>query len=596
MVDLLRYLTDRGVLSEADGLWRVVGELPDLSRELPESVRGMVQRKLDRLDAADRQLLAAAAVQGYEFEMLVVADALARDAADVEQRLHHLDRLHGLVRMLRAHELPDRSLSIRYAFVHALYQQALYHELLPTRQASLSLALAQAIERRYSGSASAVAAELACLYEVGRDWLAAARQLWLASLNAARVFAHGEAVTLARRALMLLESLPASPKRTALEIDVQTTLGLQLQVTRGYATPAAKQAYLAARRLCLQCSQEPTFPVLWGLWLYHKVRSELDKARSLAEELSASAQRLNAPDLALQAYQARAMTAFCRGEQHEALRHVEQAAALYDPAQHETHAFQFGQDPGVICKAFGAVVLWLLGYPDAAATQSDAALRMSEDLSPSSRAVAYHFAAMVHQLRRDPPRVRQAAEACDSIAAEHGLSFWLAGSAIFRGWALAASGETGGVEIMRRGISDWQATGSVTYRTYYLGILAETLHQHGEQQEAIKLLEESIQLADETGEGLYAAELHRLRGEIFRAIGGLDKAQSDFARALSLARQRDVRSLELRATASLAQLYKGQGRGKEAELLLAPMYEWFTEGHTSHDLITTKSLLEAVKL
>jgi predicted ATPase/predicted Ser/Thr protein kinase len=600
MADLLRYLTQRGVLAKFNGQWRVAGELPNLTRELPESVRGMIQRKLDRLDDSDRQLLSAAAVMGHEFEMLVVADALKRDPGDVEERLHMLHRVHGLVRMLRAHELPDHSLSIRYAFVHALYQQALYLELLPTRQSALSLALARALEMRHGAAASAVAAELACLYEVGRDFFQAARQLCLASLNAARVFAHADSIALARRSSKLLDSLPLTPERTALEIELYTTLGMQLQMTGGYATPAAQQAYSRARKLCLQTADGQTFPVLWGLWLYHKVRSELPKAQTLAEELATVAQRKADPDLALQAHQGLAMTAFCRGDQPAALRHVEQAATLYDPERHQTHAFQFGQDPGVTGKAFGAVVLWLLGYPDAASGQSDEAIQMSRNCSPSSRALALHFASMVHQMRRDPERTRQAAEACAAIANEHGLSFWQASSAIYRGWAQSAQGEVeSGIAAMRQGLLDWQATGSVTYRTYYLGILAETLGQHGSASECLGLLDEAILLAEQTGEGLYLAELHRLHGEaLLRAAGNSSTAEQrveeDFRLAWETARQQEVRSLELRAATSLARFHVRQGQSDNARQLLAKTYGWFTEALQTPDLRAAFDVLNSL--
>src|SRR4029077_15431245 len=97
-----------------------------------------------------------------------------------------------------------------------------------------------------------------------------------------------------------------------------------------------------------------------------KVRSELVRARELAEELQALARRLNAPSLALQSQQALAMTAFCRGEPSATVSHMEQAIPLYDQVRHRSHSALFGQDPGVACRAFGAVALWLIGHPDEA--------------------------------------------------------------------------------------------------------------------------------------------------------------------------------------------------------------------------------------
>src|SRR5262249_27137967 len=166
--------------------------------------------------------------------------------AAVEERLQVLDRVHNLVRLVREHELPDRTLNLRCAFVHVLYQQALFADLRPSRRAALGAALARTLEAHH-GAAPAVAAELAWLYEVGRDFARSARQLLQAARNAGCVFAHREAVELARRGLRLLESLPATEERSSLELSLLTTLGLQLQVTEGYAAPAAGEAYRRRR-------------------------------------------------------------------------------------------------------------------------------------------------------------------------------------------------------------------------------------------------------------------------------------------------------------------------------------------------------------
>src|SRR5262249_34253791 len=155
-----------------------------------------------------------------------------------------------------------------------------------------------------------------------------------------------------------------------------------------------------------------------------------------------------------------------RGEPAGALPHVEQAAALlYDPRRHHTHSFLFGQDPGIICKAFGAVVLWLLGYADQAERQSEDAVQASWELSPSSQTVALHFAAMLHQLRGEGLRAGVCADASSAVAAEHGFSFWRAGAAVLSGWSRA---QEEGLGRFRQGLRDWVATGSLTYQTYYL--------------------------------------------------------------------------------------------------------------------------------
>jgi predicted Ser/Thr protein kinase len=208
MVDLLRYLRDRGVIVQDHDRWALVRALPDLQRELPDSIRAMIQRKLDQLNTADRHLLMAASVQCPEFDSAVVAHLLDREAADVEERLEVLECVHGLVRLVREHTFPDGVVTVRYGFVHVLYQNALYAALPPTRKAAWSAAAARTLLGHYGEKSATLAAELAELFEVGRDSERAADYYRMAAENAARIFAHHEAIHLARRGLAVLQSMP----------------------------------------------------------------------------------------------------------------------------------------------------------------------------------------------------------------------------------------------------------------------------------------------------------------------------------------------------------------------------------------------------
>jgi predicted ATPase len=596
LADLLRYLRDRGAIAEGPDGWALAQAPPDWERDLPESVRSLIRRKLARLEEADRRLLTVAAVQGTEFDSAAAAEVLGLDAADAEERLAVLDRVHGLVGLVREQEFPDGTLTLRYRFVHVLYQNALYQGLQPTRRAAWSAALAQALLRHHGEQSHAVAGELGCLFEAARDHAPAARHFLVAAQNAARVFAHREGVALARRGLRLLQGLPDTPERAAQELPLQMTLGLQLQVTNGFAAPQAKQAYTRARELCRQAREEPPlFSVLWGLWLFHKVRSELPRAREMAGELFALAERLRDPALVLQAHQALAMTALCLGEPAATREHMERVAALYDPQRHRAHTSLFGQDPGVAAQAFGAVALWLLGYPDQAVQVSREAVRLSDELAqPSSQALALHFAAMLRQCLRAGEEACHLAERATALAAEQGFSFWHAGGTVLRGWALAACGAAAeGTDLLRQGLAAWQATGSATYQTYYLALLAEVLGRQGQVEGAREVVDEALAAVGRTSEGLFEAELHRLKGEFLLrgAAPAADGAEACFRQALAAARRQSAKSLELRAVMSLARLLRGQGRAAEGREALAEVYDWFTEGQGTADLREARALL-----
>jgi tetratricopeptide (TPR) repeat protein len=212
MVDLLRYLRDGGVIAQEHGGWSLAQAVPEVERELPESVRSLIQRKIDQAGEADRRLLAAASVQGNEFDAAVVARALALDAAEAEERLQALDGVHALVRRVGEKEFPDGTLTLRYRFVHVLYQNTLYEGLTPARKASWSAAVAQALLGYYGEQSGTVAAELALLFEPARDFARASDYFLVASRNAARVHANQEAVALARRAVASAEKLPGKDR------------------------------------------------------------------------------------------------------------------------------------------------------------------------------------------------------------------------------------------------------------------------------------------------------------------------------------------------------------------------------------------------
>ena len=216
MVDLVRYLKDGGVIAEVEHRWRLARSLPEIERELPESVRSMIERKIDQLDEPARRLAAAAAVQGHEFDSAIAAKALAMAPTEVEERLETLDRLHGLVRLIGERELPDSTLTLRYQFVHVLYQNALEGSLTATRKASLSGAIAQAMAGFYGEQSAEVASELGLLFHAARDFVRASDHFLQAARNAARVYAYPESIALLQRVMADAEKLKGPDRHSRL--------------------------------------------------------------------------------------------------------------------------------------------------------------------------------------------------------------------------------------------------------------------------------------------------------------------------------------------------------------------------------------------
>jgi predicted ATPase len=600
LVDLLRYLCDRGAIVAAGGRWALAQGVPDLQRELPESVRSLIRRKLERLTEADRRLLAAASVQGNEFDAAVVAAVLDLDAAEVEERLADLDRVHALVRLLREHDLPDRTHTPRYSFVHVLYQNALYAALTPARKAAWSAAAARALLGHYGEKSPTVATELALLFEAARDPARAAAHFLHAAEHAVRVHASREAVVLARRGLALLQTLPDAPVRARQERALLLALGVSLVATQGFASPDVEQTYARARALCERMEDLSTLcPVHYGLWNLYLVRCELARCKELATQIFSLAQGQPDPVFLLVAHNVLQQPLFHLGELAEARRHQEQGLALYDRHQHQTLTAVYGEDPGVGCLAYGAATLWHLGYPEQALRSVQAARRLAEELSnPFNVAQALYYGAFTHLCRREVRRVEELAEALTELCHEQGFALMLAGGMILHGWSLAGQGRTDeGIRQMRQGLADWQATGALSHRPYHLALLAEALARNGQARDGLTALAEALALCMASGERFLEAELHRLRGELLLAgaeavPSAWGAADACFRQALDVARAQQAKSLELRAAMSLGRLYRQQGRHAEARPRLAETYGWFTEGFELPDLQEAKALLE----
>jgi predicted ATPase len=597
MVDLLRYLRDRGVIVQDHGRWALVRALPDLQRELPESVRSMIQRKTDQLSEADRRLLMAASVQGMEFDSAVVARLLGREAADVEERLDVLERVHALLRFVREQEFPDRTLTLRYAFVHGLYQNALYALLRPSRRASWSAAAAQALLAHYGKKSTTVAAELALLFEAAHDLARAADYFLYAAENAVRLSAHQEAIALARRGLALLARLPQTPARARQELTLLIALGVSLVATQGFASPEVEQTYVRARELCRREEDIPSlFPVLYGLWNLYLVRCELERCKELAAQMFSLSQGQSDPVFLLVAHNVVQQPRFHRGEFASARGHQEQGSALYDAHRPRTLTAVYGEDPGVGCLVYGAVSLWHLGYPDQALRSIEAARRLADELSyPFNVAQTLYYGALTHLCRREAGRAQELAGALMELCREQGFALLLAGGMILHGCTLAEGGQTElGIGQMRQGLDAWKATGALSHRPYQLALLAEAQGRAGRPKEGLAALDEALAISTATGERFWEAELYRLQGDLAltRADPEPAAAEVSFRQALEVARRQQAKSLELRALVGLSRLCQRQGRAGEVRPLLAQTCGWFTEGFETRDLREAKALLE----
>jgi predicted ATPase/DNA-binding winged helix-turn-helix (wHTH) protein len=620
MVKMAEHLAAQGWITRQDDRWLLRVDLAEIDPGVPESLRDLIEQQLERLDAGDRRLLEVAGVAGKSFSAATLAAALNQDIETVEERCESLARRKQFIRRQGASPWPDGTFAAQYAFLHTLYYQAIYERVTPTRRAKLHRVVGERMEHAYGDRSAEAAAELAYHFQHGPDKTKALRYLQQAGENALHRHAYAEAIRLLGKAIAVLDTLPETRERNLQELALQARLVTALAATRGYAATRVAAAHARVRALCLalnccaackdghctatRCLMTDALQpvaVQWGVWVFHLTRAEYARAREIAEEMQALGQRDRDEDFLIAAHSALAVSLCFLGELAAARMHAEQCCALYDPDRHSYLTALTGYDQGVLCRTYLAQILWLSGYPDLALARMRQAFTLAEiSLHPGSIALTRYHTAVIHQFRREANLVQSPAEKTMAIAAEHDFSTLLSLGTILHGWASARLGhEAEGVRQMREGLASFARTEARFYRPWNLALLGDTYAQAGDYPAALDVLDEALKLAESTGERMFEAELHRLKGEWLLRRGGVDavaEAEGCFRRSLAMAQGQGAKSWELRAATSMARLWRDQGRYQEARELLSSVHDWFGEGLDTPDLRDAKESLSGLAL
>jgi adenylate cyclase len=205
------------------------------------------------------------------------------------------------------------------------------------------------------------------------------------------------------------------------------------------------------------------------------------------------------------------------------------------------------------------------------------------------------MAAFFSQLRRDVLAVHEHAEAAIALATEQGFPLWVAWGTILRGWVQAMQGQgEESVAQVCQGITAYRATGAALLVPYYYTLLGDISAHLGRTAEGLQALVEAHTLMEQHEERWWEAEVYHLRGILLQRQPGTPQEETEtwLQRALDVARRQQAKSLELRAAMSLARLWQRQGKRAQARVLLAEVYDWFTEGFDTADLQEAQALLE----
>jgi class 3 adenylate cyclase/predicted ATPase len=560
--------------------------LPPLA--IPATLHDSLMARLDRL-APVKEVAQIGATIGREFAHPLLAAVAPLGERDLQEALQQLIDAELVFR----HGLPPEA---TYSFKHALVQEAAYGSLLRSRRQQLHARIATVLEQQHAE----VEPELLAHHYTHAGFAARAVDCWQeAGQRAAARSAMTEAAAHLSRGLEVLATMPETAARRSKELDLQTALGRALIAAKGYAADETGRAFARARTLAAEVEDGPQlFPVLFGQILFRLLRGELDVAREVAQEMLGLAERQQDPASLVVAHRALGTNLFWLGEPVRARMHIDQALALFDPAQHGRLAERYTFHPRVVGLDFKALILLVLGHPDEARAVSRQAVDEARAASHLvTLAVVLQHACILHQTCGELPAMQQAADELLAIATEQGFPFWIAHGRFLRDWARLEQGHDGHDPTpLHADLDAILELGTALIVPYYHALVGQTLARHGEPAQAAAKLEEALDLVARTGERWFEPELHRLRGELHCSPAQRDardptSAQACFDRAIQIARSQEARLWELRASLSLARLWREQDRLADARALLEPIHGWFSEGSELRELIDAKALL-----
>ena len=586
--EMVQSLFEQGVLAR-NGTVKIVKSMIQI--RLSATVHDVLASRIDRLPPNEKDLLQTLAVIGAEFPVTLAAALTGLSRDHLSPMLTNLQLAEFIY---ERPTLPDEA----YQFKHAVTHDVAYNSVLIERRKLLHERAGAAIETLYGERLDDHLGAIAHHYGQSSNAKKAIHYLRLAGAQAAQRSAMRESVAYFRKALDLLNSLPETLERQRKELDILLMLGPATMTLAGYG--AGQELYRRARELCGELGDNiKLFPVLWGLWMSHASRGELQEARSLAVELLSVAEGLDNDTFKLEAHHANWNTLILLGELRGCLLHTERGAAFYDLRAHADLASMYGgHDPGICGRNHAAQALWLLGYPHRAAKSAREAVALAQELAhPNSLAQAWVRAAMNDQVCRDRAATAKRAEVAIAVSIEHGFAQWVAMGTILHGWAEKENDPATrerDLAKMREALADWRAPGTRFFLPYFLAVVAEVCCELGSMGEAVELVTEALDLVDRTGECWYEAELHRLSGDLalLRESTSASAAERSFRIAIEIARKQEAKSLELRATISLARLLARKGMRDDARAMLAEIYGWFSEGFDTADLKDAKALLD----
>jgi predicted ATPase/class 3 adenylate cyclase len=398
--------------------------------------------------------------------------------------------------------------------------------------------------------------------------------------------------------LNVLSSSPSTPERATQEVTLRISLARALMAIKGY-TPEVEQAHTRALELLEGRELPQLFPVLRSLASFYNFRAEHDKGAQVGREILRLAEQQNDASMLIDGHLVLGSNLAFLNDLHAGLEHLDKAIAYFGSEPSRSRPFRLGNNSGVACFTTSAFILWMLGYPDRALQRANDAVALATELEhPFTLAYGLFHAGFLHLWRREPELVRDRAVGVLQVVEDHDFQIWRALGMCLLGAANTGMGQgKEGLAQIRQGIDLYQGLKTPpVFWPLLLFVQAGAHAQAGRAEEGLALIDEALEVAGRGSGMTLLPEFHLLKGDLLLALPQVNGASPEpwFQRAFDVAQSLDARMSQLRATVRLCRLPRDQDNVEQGGRVLRAVYDTFTEGFATADLIEARVLLESL--
>ena len=561
--ELVRMMLESDALVKGDGGLVLAGTLDTLG--IPSSLRGLFTERLDRLGRA-RETAQVAALLGREFSF-----DLLRALLPIEESMLRED-LDALVSADLVHRR-RRTRAPTYLFKHALIQDTAYDSIVKGRRRELHERVARTLQRDFPKLAEEQPESLALHFE--RAGLDAEATAWLLRAGKRVVMqrsAFVEASALLSHGIGLAARCSGAQWAAHREVELRVLLGGALWAARGFSDPGFEANGLRARELCRRLGNPPvTFSVVFGLWILNVMRGTKPAlVEEFMHELLALAEKYQSAAMRIGACHAGGTTCYSGQRYEQARTWFLQELAIQAPAHERELVRTFSDEHGIYALCWMQHVELYNGRVGEALRYLERARALVQKLGDPllSSIVVVARLSIFHQLGDAAPMEAEA-EVAMRLTSVHGFEHWRMLANIGHGLALARRGELDrGLEEIDTGLRYFTSNDLWTRRPYWTSYKVEALLLAGRRQEALSVIDETVQGSEGKLDQLCIPMLLQRKALLLADDGDREGALGLLQRALAMAWQQHEHVSILNVSLSLARSLVEMDRRAEARACL----------------------------